>query len=244
MSGARVASGVAIVVSVITVVAAVIGFVVVLVFNAFVLDKYDAYGEVPVPGSASLHLPAGDVTVSFHTQVIGSPSGGGLPLPRLGMAIDPPAGVPQPMVTEHIGSTITVNNDSRRRVWRVAVPADGTYRIRTQGQISGFINPRLAFGHAGSYGYLVWVFVGLLAAGLIMLVGSLIWTSRTRRAVSSAVTAPSAVPGPVPSTPGPYMPTDEGIRVEQLKTIAALRDSGALTEAEFEAEKRRILGGP
>ena len=26
-------------------------------------------------------------------------------------------------------------------------------------------------------------------------------------------------------------------------TLAALRDSGALTDAEFEAEKRRILGG-
>jgi hypothetical protein len=32
-------------------------------------------------------------------------------------------------------------------------------------------------------------------------------------------------------------------RPQQLKTIAALRDSGALTEAEFEAEKRRILDG-
>ena len=31
------------------------------------------------------------------------------------------------------------------------------------------------------------------------------------------------------------------MRLEQLKQLAALRDSGALTEAEFEAEKRRIL---
>jgi hypothetical protein len=31
--------------------------------------------------------------------------------------------------------------------------------------------------------------------------------------------------------------------LEQLKMIAALRDSGALTEAEFNAEKRRILHG-
>ncbi|HNF07515.1 MAG TPA: SHOCT domain-containing protein, partial [Mycobacterium sp.] len=41
----------------------------------------------------------------------------------------------------------------------------------------------------------------------------------------------------------PFTPTDQGVRLEQLKTIAALRDSGALTEAEFEAEKRRILRG-
>jgi hypothetical protein len=31
--------------------------------------------------------------------------------------------------------------------------------------------------------------------------------------------------------------------LERLKTIAALHDSGALTDAEFEAEKRRILDG-
>ena len=38
-------------------------------------------------------------------------------------------------------------------------------------------------------------------------------------------------------------PTDEGTKIEQLKTLAALRDSGALTEAEFEAEKHSILDG-
>jgi hypothetical protein len=31
--------------------------------------------------------------------------------------------------------------------------------------------------------------------------------------------------------------------LEQLKTLASLRDSGALTEAEYETEKRRILDG-
>ena len=48
----------------------------------------------------------------------------------------------------------------------------------------------------------------------------------------------------VPAPPAdPYTPTDQGVRLEQLKTIAALRDSGALTEREFEEEKRRILDG-
>ncbi|MGB8206170.1 MAG: SHOCT domain-containing protein, partial [Mycobacterium sp.] len=40
-----------------------------------------------------------------------------------------------------------------------------------------------------------------------------------------------------------YAPNDEGVKLEQLKTLSSLRDSGALTEAEFEAEKRRILDG-
>jgi hypothetical protein len=38
------------------------------------------------------------------------------------------------------------------------------------------------------------------------------------------------------------VPSGEGVRLERLKTLASLRDSGALTEEEFQAEKRRILG--
>jgi hypothetical protein len=40
-----------------------------------------------------------------------------------------------------------------------------------------------------------------------------------------------------------HAPIGEAIKLEQLKTLASLRDSGALTEAEFETEKRRILDG-
>ena len=47
----------------------------------------------------------------------------------------------------------------------------------------------------------------------------------------------SAGPAPVAS----YTPTDQGVRLEQIRQLAALRDSGALTEEEYEAEKRRIL---
>jgi hypothetical protein len=246
MSGAKVAARIAVATSVVTLVVAVAGFVLTLALNAFVLDKYNAYGEVPVPGSSSLHLPAGQVTVSFHTQVIGSPSGGGLPVPRLGLGIDPPAGVPEPVVTENYGSTTTVNNDSHRRVWLVQVPAEGDYTITTEGQVSGFISPRLAFGHSSSYGSLVWVFVGLFVVGLIGVVLSALWLARTRRVVSPLwqPSTPPAVSPVVTATPeATHLPTDEGVKLEQLKTLVALRDSGALTEAEFEAEKRRILEG-
>ena len=77
VSGRPVAVRIAILVSVVMIVVAVVGFVVTLILNAFVLDKYDAYGEVPIPGSGSLQLPAGEVTVSFHTEVIGRPAGAG-----------------------------------------------------------------------------------------------------------------------------------------------------------------------
>ena len=39
------------------------------------------------------------------------------------------------------------------------------------------------------------------------------------------------------------IPSDQGVKIEQLKTLAALRDSGALTEEEFKAEKRKVLDG-
>lgn len=45
--------------------------------------------------------------------------------------------------------------------------------------------------------------------------------------------APAEAPAPAAAAPDP---------VEQLTKLAALRDSGALTEAEFEAEKAKLLG--
>ncbi len=170
-------------------VASVGGFIVALVLNAFFLDKYNAYGEVPVPGSGTLYLPAGDVTVSLHTVVISSPDRG-LPVPPLGVTIAPPDGVAQPVVTESIGSTTTVNNDAHVRVWVARIAASGTYNITTDGQVNGYINPRLAFGHKSSYGFLVWLFVGLFVVGLAGSVLSGWWLARTRRKAVVAANLP------------------------------------------------------
>jgi hypothetical protein len=227
------------------------GFIVALVLNTFFLDKYNAYGEVPVPGSGNLYLPAGEVTVSLHTVVVGSPNGG-LPVPPLGVTIAPPEGVTQPAMTENIGSTTTVNNDAHVRVWVAQIPVSGTYNITTDGQVNGYINPRLAFGHKSSYGFLVWLFVALFVVGLVGSITSGWWLARTRR--RAVVAANPYFPPPVPVSPvaPPAMSevtaatrelSDEGVRLERLKTLAALRDSGALTQDEFEAEKRRILEG-
>ena len=48
---------------------------------------------------------------------------------------------------------------------------------------------------------------------------------------------------PPPQATAPAQPTgltDEGL--EQLKQLGALHESGVLTDAEFEAEKQKILG--
>ena len=117
------------------------------------------------------------------------------------------------------------------RIWTAQVPVAGTYRIRTGGDVNGYINPRLAFGHESDYDYLHWVFAALFGVGLLDLILSRVFKRlQGRRLVEQQLPAE------------PYAPTDQGVRLEQLKTISALRDSGALTADEFEAEKRRILG--
>src|SRR5262245_19781408 len=236
---------IAILSAILTLVIAGVGLLATLILNAFVLDDYDAYGEVPIPGTTSLHLPAGEVTVSFRTMVTGSPSSG-LPIPDLKFSITPPAGVPKPQVTESVGGTTTVNSDTHVRVWVVQIAQEGTYDIVTDGNVNGYINPRLAFGHGSSYGWLMWVFGRLLALGVVELTAALIWSARSAKATRPLAPEEmmnfdeptwSAGVAPAPS----YTPSDQGVRLEQLRQLATLRDSGALTEAEFEAEKRRIL---
>lgn len=244
MAGGRAAPKIFIIAAVVTLVVAAVGFIVTVMLNAFVFDKYDAYGEVPIPGSSSLHLPAGEATVSFHTVTVGNSSGGGMPVPQLGLTINPPEGVEQPVVTENWGTTTSINNDVHIRVWTVQIPAEGTYDVTTDGQVNGYINPQLAFGHDSSNSTMAWAFGGLFVVGLIELTAAIIYAvKRSKR--PSPVTPVGATfnVGDLHAVNDPYTPTDDGIRIEQLKNLAALRDSGALTEDEFEAEKRRILDG-
>jgi hypothetical protein len=242
MSGRRVWK-VALTTSIVLMVGSGIGFIATLFLGAFVLDKYNAYGERPIPGTGKLHLPAGQVTVSFHTVTVGSSSGGGgLPVPHLVLDIDPPAGVAEPKVTENVGGSTSVNNDIHRRVWLVEITTEGDYIITTSGEVNGFISPQLAFGHdSASKGAWLGVIAGVFFIGLVGTVTASVRLSRAKRMEPSAwqVSAP-----PPTHTQSPIeMPSDEGAKIQQLKTLAALRDSGALTEKEFQAEKRRVLDG-
>ncbi|HXO25375.1 MAG TPA: SHOCT domain-containing protein, partial [Streptosporangiaceae bacterium] len=75
------------------------------------------------------------------------------------------------------------------------------------------------------------------------------WLGRVRRNAAPAAGAGTlgyefpVAPLRPPVNTVVHEPSGEGVRLERLKTIAALHDSGALTDAEFEAEKRRILDG-
>ena len=221
--------------SVVLLVVSVAGFVTSLILNAFVLGSYNAYGEVPIPGTRTLHLPAGDTSVSFHSVIVGR--SGGLPLPELDLSITPPPGVAEPKVDEKFGSTTTVNNDAHRQVWIAHITKDGDYTISAHGNVSGYLSPRLAFGHGSRYGFLPWTFVGLFVASLaVLLASTLLWRRKPQLSPSIPVATPAQ--GLVDLS----APTDEGIRLQELNTLKSLHESGALTDEEFETEKRRVLG--
>jgi hypothetical protein len=190
--------------------------------DASVFDKYAEYGEVPIPGTRTLHLPEGDVQVSFHTEIAGSMEGGGLPIPQgLDVTITPPSGVATPRFIQSVGETSADNQDVHVAAGVVHIPAPGDYTITANGKSSAYLSPRLSFGHGSSYGFLLWVFIGLLAVGLLGLLASSFVGLRSHPTVQST-----------PKTP-----------LRQLEDIASLHKSGALSDEEYEAEKRRILDG-
>ena len=212
------------------------GFILMMCLNAFVLDDYDAYGQVPIPGEGRVDLPAGDMKISFHSLMVGSSNG--FVLPPLKLSIVPPDGVADPVLTENHSGTTSVNGDTHVRVWTAEGPAAGTYLIRTDGPMSGYVNPQLAFGRDTQYDWLTGVSAGVFFLGLAELFLSMRLTRRRR-----LLPAGSGAPVPIDLSAPSVEPSDRGVRLEQLKTIAALRDSGALTADEFESEKRRILDG-
>lgn len=222
----------------------VIGFVAALILNVFVLDRYDAYGEVPIPGTGTVHLPAGEVTVNLHTRVVSSPSGGGLPVPPLSLRVTSPPGVAEPEFEESVGMTTTVNNDSRRRLWRMRVGTAGDYQITTDGQVGAYIAPHLAFGRPAGHWSLVALFPVVFGVGLVNFVAAQWWAARLRRRPTRAARTDAwEIPDDARYVPDDarYVPDGQALRIQQLKTITALRDCGALTQKEFAEEKRRIL---
>jgi len=239
MAGAKTVSRILMASGILMMIIGAVGFFVTMMLNAFVLDDFDAYGEVPIPGSGQVQLPAGQAQISFHTSVTGSPSSG-FPLPSLRLNIVPPDGVADPVLTEDHSGVTTINSDTHIRVWVAEIPTAGTYTVRTDGQVNGYINPRLAFGKDSGPDYLPWVFGAVFGLGLVDLIVSLVLAMRRRTTPSVPFGAEAPLEQFTPTHQ--YTPSDQGVRLEQLKTLAALRDSGALTQDEFNAEKRRILG--
>jgi len=226
----------------VTMILAGLGFVASLPLNAFVFDEYDAYGEVPIPGQGRVELPAGEVTVSFHTVLVGG-GGAGLPVPPLRYRMTGPGGVDVQLVEDY-GSTTTVNNDARVRIGYLHLPQAGTYDVALDGNVSAYLNPSLAFGHGTTFGWLPWALAAVFGFGVVDLIIARVWAARTKRATADPwqPSAAEATPQPIRAVPT-YASSEDAIRVQTLETLARLRDSGALTQDEYDAEKKRVLDG-
>jgi hypothetical protein len=71
--------------------------------------------------------------------------------------------------------------------------------------------------------------------GTAAVVGGHMANKQAAQAQQAAAEAPAPAPAPAAAAAAPDP-------IEQLTQLAALKDSGALTEAEFEAQKAKILG--
>ena len=71
MAGAKTVSRILMASGIFMMIIGAIGFFVTMMLNAFLLDDFDAYGEVPIPGTGQVQLPAGQAQISFHTSVTG-----------------------------------------------------------------------------------------------------------------------------------------------------------------------------
>jgi hypothetical protein len=227
----------------------VVVFIVAILWRSFGGD-YDKYGRVDVPGSGSVELPQGQVDVVFAAQLATNGSGGALNVPALSFDLVPPDGVADPSVKEDYGSSVSVNSSAHIRVWRMQVPVAGTYAVRTDGDVGGYIDPQLTFG-AGST-VPVWP---IIASATLFLVG-LALTLLGAAAASHWRSHPEAArPVPVPAVPygsptastavtapTTRTPDQEMNRLAELQKLTDLHTSGTLSDAEYAAATGRLGG--
>jgi hypothetical protein len=167
----------------------VIGFFVSLFLIPLVFDEFDAYGEVPIPGTRTLHLPAEDVTISFHSVYPKGDMDKCIPIPEgLKVTITPPKGVAEPTTagTDLVCDNDTDTDDERRTVQVARIPQVGDYTITTSGNVTEFASPRVAFGHPSRFGFLPWLFAGLGVVSLAaFFVVHMHWGTRLARTASA-----------------------------------------------------------
>jgi hypothetical protein len=122
------------------------GFVVLVVAALGVLPLLvfkGPYGEVPTPGSATVHLPAGEVDVTLRTA---GPAGD-VPVPPLSIHVFGPDGITQPEVIESPRRKYADSQGNMLvRVWVVRIAQEADYHIAVEGEVYRPYQPPLTFG--------------------------------------------------------------------------------------------------
>lgn len=126
------------------------GFAVLVLMGMYVLPflvHEDPYGEVPISGSATVHLPADEVDLTLRSREW---SLEGQPAPPLSILISGPDGLLRPEATEIRRTKYFTSEDTWVRLWVVHVEQEGDYHVAIDGEVYGPYRPWLTFHHMGN----------------------------------------------------------------------------------------------
>jgi hypothetical protein len=194
---------------------------------AFVLTDADAYGQVPIPGSARLHLPAGDVDVTVRTGDSG-PNVENISVSSLQLSVVGPSESTQPAVIVAPRRMKSPDSAARVRVWVLRVAQAGDYDVATGGDLDDGAALTLAFGrNMWNKGLGLLLGLGFIVGAPVAL-GSLGGIAKAAKELRADRTSQLRVRTP------------DAVQQAELEHLSALRDSGALSEQEYKAEVRRI----
>ncbi len=187
-------------------------------------------------------LPRGEVDIHYAVRLATNGGGGALTVPSLSFSMEAPEGARDPVVTEDIGGTVTVNSSSHVRVWKLQVADAGDYSVTTEGDVQGFIAPQLTFGKGSPVpAWPAAVFAVLFVVALGLLLVSAV-AGRQGGASGRPQAASSSVPyGPSSSTTlNTNTPEQELARLAHLQQLTDLHRAGTLSDAEHEAARARL----
>jgi Short C-terminal domain len=231
------------------------------------LSRIDANGTVPVPGTSVLHLPAGEVDISFATNSAVA-NGGSFYTPGMDLKVAPVSeSGASPTITDSSGGASTIGSRTSARVWKMQVPTAGDYRVTVDGNASAYINPKLLFGQSPPGGLIVKLgLIALGGLGLLIILSGMVAKRADRRAGPAPVAGNgfAAAPGMTFMAPGITVSAPpngtaaasfgvgsaapglealgEAAHLDELSKLADLHERGVLSDAEFAAEKAKILG--
>jgi hypothetical protein len=130
----------------------------------------DRYGSMVLPGQTVVHLPAGQVDLTFTMDL----SNQTVAIPVLRMTIEPLDGGTGPTVDGRMGAALSVNGVTHIRVGRAVITRAGEYRVSADGGVSASPNPQLRIGVRTNPYPVVLTTLGtgvlLLTVGIVMLV--------------------------------------------------------------------------
>jgi hypothetical protein len=228
--------------SIVVMLLSVVGFVGTLVWHGFGGDS-DKYGRIDIPGSGTVTLPAGEVDIHYAVRLATNGGGGALTVPNLSFSMTAPEGARDPVVTEDIGGTVTVNSSSRVRIWKLQVSDPGDYSVTTEGEVQGFIAPQLTFGQGSPvpvWPSFVFAILFVVALGLL-LVSVVAGRDGGGAGIQPQASVPSVPYGsPSSTTLSTTTPEQELARLARLQQLTDLHRAGTLSDAEYEAARGRL----